>query len=89
MKPNEVENPLIKEWAHHTMESRKGHKIYNFWTSYELYDWFDGKKIKFHCSGDDNQPNGFIYMDSFTIQSNDLIPIVRDYQLSKLISDEC
>jgi hypothetical protein len=81
----ELNNPLIKEWAHHTMEKRKGHKVHNFWAQFEFGGIF-AKQIVFHCSGDDNQPNELIYMDTFQIPAEDLTETIREYQLSKILS---
>lgn len=79
----QLENSLIKEWAHHTMEKRKGHKVYNFCCKFKISIF--NTYIVFNCSGDDNEPNGYIYMDTFQIDADNLTTTIRDYQLSKLI----
>jgi len=77
-----LEDPIIKDWIHSTMEMRMDCKIHNFTFSYGCSGIFQDY-IEFKCSGDDGKE--FVFLDRIMVRTEDLPMRVRDYKIYRII----
>jgi hypothetical protein len=80
-----LEDPIIKDWIHSTMEMRMDCKIHNFTFSYAHSRIFQNY-IEFRCSGDTyDEEDRFAMTDKIMVRTEDLPMRVRDYKIYRII----